>query len=80
MSPGFDFKRIDSKESIPAAYVAWQAGTTPLFLLGSFLAPIDCSKIHHRHTGNSLKIGRQGCSATWFKVTASVARHRHRGQ
>ncbi len=27
--------RIDSKESIPAAYVAWAAGTTTLFLLGS---------------------------------------------
>jgi hypothetical protein len=29
-SPG-----IDSKESIPLAYVAWRAGTTTLFLLGS---------------------------------------------
>ncbi len=29
-SPG-----IDSKESIPPAYVAWRAGTTTLFLLGS---------------------------------------------
>jgi hypothetical protein len=28
-SPG-----IDSKESIPAAYVAWRAGTTTQFLLG----------------------------------------------
>jgi hypothetical protein len=27
--------RIDSKESITLAYVAWQAGTTTLFLLGS---------------------------------------------
>jgi hypothetical protein len=27
--------RIDSKESIPPAYVAWRAGTTTLFLLGS---------------------------------------------
>jgi hypothetical protein len=26
---------IDSKESIPPAYVAWRAGTTNLFLLGS---------------------------------------------
>ncbi len=26
---------IDSKESIPPAYVAWRAGTTTLFLLGS---------------------------------------------
>jgi hypothetical protein len=26
---------IDSNESIPPAYVAWQAGTTTLFLLGS---------------------------------------------
>ncbi len=37
--PGF-FKllrrpRIDSKESIPPAYVAWRAGTATLFLLGS---------------------------------------------
>jgi hypothetical protein len=29
-SPG-----IDSKESIPPGYVAWRAGTTTLFLLGS---------------------------------------------
>jgi hypothetical protein len=29
-SPG-----IDSKESIPPAFVAWRAGTTTLFLLGS---------------------------------------------
>ncbi len=26
---------IDSKESIPPAYAAWQAGTKTLFLLGS---------------------------------------------
>jgi hypothetical protein len=26
---------IDSKESIPPVYVAWRAGTTTLFLLGS---------------------------------------------
>jgi hypothetical protein len=26
---------IDSKDSIPPAYVAWRAGTTTLFLLGS---------------------------------------------
>ena len=37
-SPG-----IDSKESIPPAYVAWRAGTTTLFLVPiRFLAPIDC--------------------------------------
>ncbi len=30
MSPG-----NDSKEPIPPAYVAWRAGTTTLFLLGS---------------------------------------------
>jgi hypothetical protein len=29
-SPG-----IDSKDSIPPAYVAWRAGATTLFLLGS---------------------------------------------
>ncbi len=28
--------RIDSKKSIPPAYVAWQAGETTLFLLGSY--------------------------------------------
>ncbi len=27
--------RINSKESIPPAYVAWRAGTATLFLLGS---------------------------------------------
>jgi hypothetical protein len=26
---------IESKEAIPPAYVAWRAGTTTLFLLGS---------------------------------------------
>ncbi len=31
----FSILGIDSKESIPPAYVAWQAGTTTLFLLGS---------------------------------------------
>ncbi len=36
--------RIDSKDSIPTAYVAWGAGTTTLFLLGS-LPPIECLKI-----------------------------------
>jgi hypothetical protein len=30
-SPG-----IDSKESIPPAYVAWRAGATTLFLFGSW--------------------------------------------
>jgi hypothetical protein len=34
-----------AQESIPLAYVAWRACTTTLFLLGSFLAPIDFSKI-----------------------------------
>jgi hypothetical protein len=27
---------VDSKESIPPAYVAWRASTTTLFLLGSY--------------------------------------------
>jgi hypothetical protein len=27
--------RMDSKESVPPAYVAWWAGTSTLFLLGS---------------------------------------------
>ncbi len=27
--------RIDARESIPPAYVAWRAGTTTLLLLGS---------------------------------------------
>jgi hypothetical protein len=35
---------IDSKEYIPAAYVAWRAGTTTLFLIRSW-PPIDCFKI-----------------------------------
>jgi hypothetical protein len=37
-SPG-----IDSKETIPPAYVAWRAGTINLFY--SVQAPIDCLKI-----------------------------------
>ncbi len=32
--------RIDSKESIPPAYVAWRAGTTTLFLLGFYTTQI----------------------------------------
>ncbi len=36
---------IDSKEWIPPSYVVWRAGTIILFLLVSFLAPIDSSKI-----------------------------------
>jgi hypothetical protein len=40
-SPG-----IDSKESIPPAYVAWRAGTADNPFLPRFLAPnIDCLKI-----------------------------------
>ncbi len=35
---------MDSKESIPPAYVAWRAGTTTLILLGSY-SPLDCSEI-----------------------------------
>ncbi len=35
---------IDSKESIPPAYVSWRTGTINLFLFSSF-APIDCYKI-----------------------------------
>ncbi len=35
---------IDSKESIPPAYVAWRAGSKTLFLL-AVPALIDCSKI-----------------------------------
>ncbi len=36
--------RIDSKEPIPAGCVAWRAGTTTPFLLGS-QPSIDCLKI-----------------------------------
>ncbi len=35
---------IDSKDSIPPAFVAWRARSTTLFLLGS-LSPRDCFKI-----------------------------------
>ncbi len=31
---GLRSPRIDYKESIPVAYVAWRVDTTPLFLLG----------------------------------------------
>jgi len=37
--------RIDSKEMILPAYVAWRATTTTLFLLGFYIGPIDCLKI-----------------------------------
>jgi hypothetical protein len=42
--------RIDSKEWIPPAYVAWRAGTTTLFLLGS-LNTVDCSKTSAQDMG-----------------------------
>ncbi len=35
------FQGIDSKESVPPAYVSWRAGTATLFLLGSY----SCYKI-----------------------------------
>ncbi len=44
------FLDLESKESIPPAYVAWRAGTTTLFLLGS---SIDCSKIPAHATGEA---------------------------
>ncbi len=37
---------IDSKESIPSAYVAWRAGTKTLFLLGSW-PPQIVQKFQH---------------------------------
>ncbi len=37
--------RIDSKESIPPAYVAWRVGTTTLFLRSVPNPHIDCLKI-----------------------------------
>ncbi len=44
-------------ESIPTAYVAWQAGTTALFLLGSCPPlTIDCSKIPAQ-SGNKFEEG-----------------------
>jgi hypothetical protein len=42
---------IDSKESIPPAYVAWRAGKTALFLLGSYPGyphPHRCSRFRSR--------------------------------
>ncbi len=40
---------MDSKESIPPAYVAWLAGTINLL---TFLAPIDCLKIPAQYGTN----------------------------
>ena len=54
--------RIDSKDYIPPAYVAWRAGTTTLFLT-RFLAPLNCSKIPahppltHTHTSPPMQAG-----------------------
>ncbi len=48
---------IDSKEWIPPAYVAWRAGTITLFLLGSYLAPIDFLKISAQFSSMEDKIG-----------------------
>ncbi len=36
---------IDSKELIPPVHEAWRPGTTTVFLLGSYIAPIDYYKI-----------------------------------
>ncbi len=40
---------IDSKESIPPAYVAWRCDNP---IPNRFLAPIDCSKFQHCNTGH----------------------------
>jgi hypothetical protein len=58
--------RLDSKESIPVAYVAWRAGTTTLFLLG-FLAPTDCLKIPAER-----KIHFCQCFAVWAEEQRKV--------
>jgi hypothetical protein len=42
----FKEPRIDSKESIPPACVAWRAVTTSLFLLGSYLVPAPAAGLH----------------------------------
>ncbi len=44
---------IDYKESISPGYKGWRAGTTSLFLLGSYTAHRDCYKIPAQ--------SRQGC-------------------
>jgi hypothetical protein len=43
----FRSPRMDFKESIPLAYVAWRAGATTLYIPTTFLEPptVDCSKI-----------------------------------
>ncbi len=43
---------IDSKESNPPAYVAWRAGTTTLFLLGSQPPQVDLKSQHQEKARN----------------------------
>ncbi len=45
--------RIDFKESIPLAYVAWRAATTTP-IPTRFLSPIDCLKIPAQDLNNVL--------------------------
>ncbi len=50
--------RIDSKKPITPGCVTWRAGTTTLFLLGSYLlAPIDCLKVPAHELNTSLNGG-----------------------
>ncbi len=74
-SPG-----IDSKEWTPPAYVAWRAGTTALFLLGSYT---------HRFFKNSSLDSRSGSypypqyinadPKPWFKVERGAKQPQARG-
>ncbi len=58
-------RRIDSKESIPPSYVALQAGTTTLFLLGS--------SIPHRLFKNSSTDHPVTASWSLFKCSMTTA-------
>ncbi len=60
--------KIDSKESILPAYVAWQAGTTT-YIPTQFLAPLDCLKSQAQRLWRSKCLSKM---AEWLPGTAGL--------
>jgi hypothetical protein len=56
---------MDSKESIPPAYVAWLAITTTLYSYTRFLALIDCLKIQAQTLTIKMFVENGGMMTAW---------------
>jgi hypothetical protein len=63
----FRSPRFDSVEPIPPGCVAWRAGTTTLFLLGSY-PPIDCLKIPAQELDRRVTWMVNGCDKDAFAI------------